>query len=165
MQCFVFVEKIVSTVLPFFENNIYKVLNIYQMIQICQGFQPNFKSFMKSLVGYISDKLADENVTGRDFSTFFTWPLSHKPLCVSIWNSHPAILNVLIQFRSSCYQEINIQKKKFLFPGNIYFQWRDHVFWLQLQTYFPSLHLLKSQLSALLTNYPSKINFNLVVLC
>lgn len=117
MQCFVFVEKIVSTVLPFFENNIYKVLNIYQMIQICQGFQPNFKSFMKSLVGYISDKLADENVTGRDFSTFFTWPLSHKPLCVSIWNSHPAILNVLIQFRSSCYQEINIQKKKFYSLG------------------------------------------------
>lgn len=42
------------------------------MIQICQGFQPNFKSFMKSLIGYISNNLADENVTGEDFCTFFT---------------------------------------------------------------------------------------------
>lgn len=111
---FCFCWKFFSTVLPFLENNIHKLLNIYQMIQICQGFQPNFKSFMKSLIGYISNNLADENVTGEDFSTFFTWPLGHKPLCVSIWNSYPTILTVLVQFRSSCYQQINIQKKMFI---------------------------------------------------
>ena len=65
------------------------------MIQICQGFQPIFKSFMKSLLGHVSNNLAHENVTGEDCSTFFTWPLGHKSLCVSIGNSYPAILKVL----------------------------------------------------------------------
>ena len=65
------------------------------MIQICQGFQPTFKSFMKSLLGHVSNNLAHENVTGENCSTFFTWPLGHKPLCVSIGKSYPAILKVL----------------------------------------------------------------------
>ena len=84
LQCFVFIEKNVHSLLPFLENNIYKVLNIYQMIQICQGFQPSFISFMKSLLGHISNTLTHEKLTGEDFSTFFTWPLGHKSLCVSI---------------------------------------------------------------------------------
>lgn len=54
------------------------------MIQICQGFQPSFKSFMKSLLGHISNNLGvlTEILTEEDFSTFFTWPLGHKPVCV-----------------------------------------------------------------------------------
>lgn len=97
LQCFVvFVEKCnFYSVLPFLKDNIYRVLNIYQMIQICQCFQPSFQSFMKSLLGHISNNLAHDHLTGLDFSAFFTWPLGHKPLCVSIWNSQPAILNVL----------------------------------------------------------------------
>lgn len=54
------------------------------MIQISQGFQPSFKRFMKSLLGHVSNNLAHENLTREDFSTFFTWPLGHKPLCVSL---------------------------------------------------------------------------------
>lgn len=73
LQCFAFVEKIFSySLLPFLENNIHEVLNIYQMIQICQGFQPSFKSFMKSLLGHIAKNLAHKNLTGEDFSTFFS---------------------------------------------------------------------------------------------
>lgn len=160
---FCFCWKFFSTVLPFLENNIHKLLNICQMIQICQGFQPNFKSFMKSLIGYISNNLADENVTGEDFSHFLHMTFrSQASVCVHM---------KLIPCNPECPWSVQKQllptdkyTKKCLFSGNIYFQWRVHVFWLQLQTYFPSLHLLISQLSALLTKYLPKINFNLVFL-
>lgn len=65
----------------------------------------------------------------------------------------PCNLNVLVQFRSSGYQQINIQTKKEFILWEHLFPMKRPCVLASVQTYFPSLHLLRSPLSALLTKY------------